>query len=110
VPMSPKYQHPKQKPWLHRPAMNAPRRKKEKPSPSIVAERTGMPYLLDRHQVVALANVSYPVIWKRMQNGTFPRSHINGGKTVWLSDEILAWMRSLPIRRLKADKVKDANK
>ena len=63
----------------------------------------GPPWLLDRHQVCALANASYPTIWSRMRAGTFPRSRVVGGKSMWLLREIEEWMASLPVRRLKGD-------
>lgn len=35
-----------------------------------------------------------PTIYKRMGNGTFPRSiGIGGGKVAWLENEVEEWMR-----------------
>jgi predicted DNA-binding transcriptional regulator AlpA len=38
-----------------------------------------------------------------MRAGTFPRSRVAGGKSMWLSTEIEAWMSALPVRVLKGD-------
>jgi predicted DNA-binding transcriptional regulator AlpA len=38
-----------------------------------------------------------------MRAGTFPRSRVVGGKSMWLLREIEEWMASLPVRRLKGD-------
>jgi hypothetical protein len=38
-----------------------------------------------------------------MRNGTFPRSRVVGGRSMWRSDEIDAWLAALPIRPLKGD-------
>jgi predicted DNA-binding transcriptional regulator AlpA len=38
-----------------------------------------------------------------MRAGTFPRSRVVGGKSMWLLSEIEEWMAALPVRRLKGD-------
>jgi len=38
-----------------------------------------------------------------MRAGRFPRSRIAGGRSMWRSDEINAWLAELPIRPLKGD-------
>jgi predicted DNA-binding transcriptional regulator AlpA len=63
----------------------------------------GVARLLDRHDVCALVGVTYPTIWEWMRDAKFPRSRIAGGKSVWLSTEIDAWLATLPVRRLKGD-------
>ena len=64
----------------------------------------GPPCLLDRHEVCALLNLTYPTVWKMMRRGEFPRSRIVGGqKSMWLSSEITEWMNKLPTRPLKGD-------
>ena len=60
-------------------------------------------YLLDKGEVLAIANVSFPTIWAWMRAGTFPRSRIVGGKSMWLSNEVDAWIAALPVRPLKGD-------
>ena len=59
--------------------------------------------LLSKREVLAIANVSYPTLWAWMRQGMFPRSRVAGGKSVWRSDEIDAWLGALPIRKLKGD-------
>jgi predicted DNA-binding transcriptional regulator AlpA len=59
--------------------------------------------LLDKYEVCSLANVTFPTIWAWQRAGTFPRSRIVGGKSMWLSSEVEAWMAALPVRPLKGD-------
>jgi predicted DNA-binding transcriptional regulator AlpA len=59
--------------------------------------------LLDKPEICAVANLTYPTIWKMMRAGTFPRGRIVGGKSMWLSTEIDAWLAGLPVRALKGD-------
>jgi predicted DNA-binding transcriptional regulator AlpA len=59
--------------------------------------------LLDRHEVCAICGVTYQIIWRRMRQGSFPRSRIVGGRSMWLSDEVEQWLRNLPVRPLKGD-------
>ena len=59
--------------------------------------------LLSKPEVLAIANVTYPTLWAWMRNGTFPRSRVCGGRSMWRSDEIDAWLAALPIRPLKGD-------
>lgn len=61
--------------------------------------------LLAKHEVMAIANVSYPTIWLWMRSDPprFPRSRIVGGKSMWLSSEVEAWLAKLPLRPLKGN-------
>ena len=59
--------------------------------------------LLAKHEVMAIANVSFPTLWIWMRDGKFPRSRIVGGKSMWVSSEIDAWLAGLPVRPLKGD-------
>lgn len=59
--------------------------------------------LLSKAQVLAVAGVTYPTLWTWMRNGTFPRSRVAGGRSMWLSTEVEAWLAALPIRPLKGD-------
>jgi predicted DNA-binding transcriptional regulator AlpA len=61
--------------------------------------------LLDKHEILAITGLTFPTIWKMMRAGTFPRSRVVGGKSMWKSDEIAEWLAGLPIRRLKGDDV-----
>jgi predicted DNA-binding transcriptional regulator AlpA len=60
-------------------------------------------HLLSKREVLAIANVSYPTLWSWMRHGTFPRSRVVGGKSMWLSTDIEAWLATLPVRKLKGD-------
>jgi predicted DNA-binding transcriptional regulator AlpA len=59
--------------------------------------------LLDKHEVCAIANVTYPTLWAWMRKSTFPRSRIVGEKSMWLSTDIDAWLAGLQVRPLKGD-------
>jgi len=65
--------------------------------------------LLSKPEVLAIANVTYPTLWAWMRNGTFPRSRVCGGRSMWRSDEIDAWLAGLPVRRLKGDAAAELN-
>jgi predicted DNA-binding transcriptional regulator AlpA len=60
-------------------------------------------HLLSKRQVLAIINVSYPTLWSWMRRGKFPRSRVVGGKSMWLSTDIEAWLATLPVRKLKGD-------
>ena len=51
----------------------------------------GPPRLLDKGQVCAICNVSFPTVWAWMRAGTFPRSRAVGGKSMWLSRATHRW-------------------
>jgi predicted DNA-binding transcriptional regulator AlpA len=59
--------------------------------------------LLNKAEVCAVANATYPTVWKMMRAGKFPRSRVVGGMSKWRSDEIQAWLNGLEVRRLKGD-------
>jgi prophage regulatory protein len=80
-----------------------PSRRKEK-----IAEAQAMlgdgPRLLCRAEVCAMTSLTYPSIWKKMQDGEFPRSRqVAPGRVGWLYDEVVEWIRNLPIALLKGD-------
>ena len=60
-------------------------------------------HLLDKNDILKIANVTFPTIWVWMRAGTFPRSRVVGGKSMWLSSEIEQWLMELPLRALKGD-------
>jgi predicted DNA-binding transcriptional regulator AlpA len=66
-------------------------------------------HLLSKREVLAIANVSYPTLWSWMRAGTFPRSRVVGGKSMWFSTDIEAWLAGLPVRKLKGDNNELAN-
>jgi predicted DNA-binding transcriptional regulator AlpA len=59
--------------------------------------------LLNKSEVCAVVGASYPTLWAMMRRGEFPRSRVVGGKSMWLSSEVEAWLAGLPLRRLKGD-------
>jgi predicted DNA-binding transcriptional regulator AlpA len=63
--------------------------------------------LLDKAEILEITGVTFPTIWTWMRAGTFPRSRIVGGKSMWRSDEIEAWLAGLPLRPLKGDAPSD---
>jgi prophage regulatory protein len=67
-------------------------------APPPLAER-----LLGKNEVLTITGLSFPTIWSWMRAGRFPRSRIVGGKSMWLSTEIDAWLAGLPVRPLKGD-------
>jgi predicted DNA-binding transcriptional regulator AlpA len=64
--------------------------------------------LLDKHEVLSITRVSFPTVWSWMRAGSFPRSRIVGGKSMWRSDEIQNWLDELAVRPLKGDAVVSA--
>jgi predicted DNA-binding transcriptional regulator AlpA len=59
--------------------------------------------LLDKSQICKIANVTYPTVWAWMRQGKFPRARVVGGKSMWLTSEVDAWLAKLPVRPLKGD-------
>jgi len=59
--------------------------------------------LLSKTEILDITGVSFPTIWAWMRAGSFPRSRVAGGKSVWRSDEVDAWLAELPVRKLKGD-------
>ena len=43
-------------------------------------------------QVLAITNVTFPTVWNWMRAGKFPRARVAGGRSMWLSTEIEAWL------------------
>ena len=61
--------------------------------------------LMDKHEILAITGTTYPTVWAWMRATPpkFPRSRVMGGKSVWLSTEVEAWIAALPRRPLKGD-------
>jgi predicted DNA-binding transcriptional regulator AlpA len=57
---------------------------------------------LSKADVVTLCRVSFPTIWKWMQQGVFPKGREVGGKTCWRSDEIADWQNNRPFAQVKS--------
>ena len=67
-------------------------------------------HLLSKREILAITNVTFPTIWAWMRKATFPRSRVVGGKSMWVSSEIEAWLAALPVRELKGDEPKAREK
>ena len=92
--------------WLSKGSPSPPREDQTPLTPECVDAANGsqgLPRPLDRHEVCAIAGVSYPTLWARMRAGTFPRSRVAGGKSMWLSTVIEAWISALPVRVLNGE-------
>jgi len=78
------------------------------PTPK-VAERHTPTHLLSKREVLKLTGVSYPTIWKWMQQGNFPRSRLLGepgsktARVCWYAHEVEAWLAGLPLQKIKGD-------
>lgn len=60
--------------------------------------------MLPKPEVLLIAGgVSYVTLWSWMRAGAFPRSRVVGGKSMWRSDEVEAWLNASPVRPLKGD-------
>jgi predicted DNA-binding transcriptional regulator AlpA len=59
--------------------------------------------LLDKYDILSITHVTFPTVWAWMRAGTFPRSRVVGGKSMWLSSEVEQWLVDLPVRALKGD-------
>jgi prophage regulatory protein len=59
--------------------------------------------LISKPKVLKIVGCSYPTLWAWMRAGKFPRSRVVGGRSMWLSTEVEAWLAELPIRPLKGD-------
>ena len=70
---------------------------------SAAHQSQGPPRLLDKAEILTITRVSFPTVWSWMRTGSFPRARIVGGKSMWLSTEIDAWIASLRVRPLKGD-------
>jgi predicted DNA-binding transcriptional regulator AlpA len=66
------------------------------------------PRLLAKPEVIALTGTSYPTLWAWMRAGTFPRALIVGGRSMWRSEDIDAWIANLKVRPLKGDTPSDS--
>ena len=86
--------------WLQRPMLQSD----PPPTPErLSAANQSPPHLLDKAEILTITRVSFPTVWQWMRAGTFPRSRVVGGKSLWLSSEIDEWLAALPLRRLKGD-------
>ena len=88
--------------------VNAARALKLEPLPQVAKVKQRKPVkagrkLIYKAELLARAGLSYPNVWQKMQDGTFPRSVAVGAKVAWFDDEFEAWLANLPRRKLKGD-------
>jgi predicted DNA-binding transcriptional regulator AlpA len=88
--------------WLQQQALTTPT-EIEIPEQQAETQAQGPPRFLLKDEVLKIARVSYVSVWTWMRAGTFPRSRIVGGKSMWLSTEIDQWFATRPVRKLKGD-------
>jgi predicted DNA-binding transcriptional regulator AlpA len=72
----------------------------------IASARPPPPRLLSKAAVLALVPVSYPCLWAMMLRGEFPRSRSlapGSNRVGWVESEVLAWIESRPVQKLKGD-------
>ncbi|QXX74277.1 AlpA family transcriptional regulator [Methylovirgula sp. HY1] len=51
-------------------------------------------------QVLAMIGISTRTLYRKMDDGTFPRQRALGDNSVaWLESEVVAWMRSRPVAK-----------
>jgi predicted DNA-binding transcriptional regulator AlpA len=56
---------------------------------------------LSKQQVLDRIPVSGPTLWHWSRTGKFPSPRFIGSRTVWLESEVIAWMKSRPMRNYK---------
>jgi predicted DNA-binding transcriptional regulator AlpA len=60
--------------------------------------------LIPKTELLKRVPLSFPTIWKMMQENRFPRARVIGGKSVWIESEIDDFLAALPLRRYKTDR------
>lgn len=65
---------------------------------------------LTKAEVCERVRLTFPTIWKKMREGTFPRARETNtnypSKAVWLEHEIEEWMLGLPVRQYLGEMVR----
>jgi predicted DNA-binding transcriptional regulator AlpA len=59
--------------------------------------------LIFKRELLERVGLSFPTIWKMMQQGRFPRARVIGGKSVWIESEVDDFLAALPLRQYKGD-------
>jgi predicted DNA-binding transcriptional regulator AlpA len=80
---------------------------------SAVEQARPPPRLLSASQVLGLVPISYPTLWAMMLRNEFPRSRQlapGSNRVAWLESEVLAWIDSRPLQRLKGDEEPERSK
>ena len=71
--------------------------------PAIASSKKIAKRLIGRAELLSIIPLSYPVVWKMMVEGAFPRSRSIGGKVAWIADEVADWIANRPLVKLKCD-------
>ena len=58
--------------------------------------------LLKKKKVLEVTDLSFPTVWKKCRNKTFPLPVMIDGETRWYEDEIISWQESLERAKYKA--------
>jgi prophage regulatory protein len=77
----------------------------ESPDPHTIGADVGPPpiRLISKSDLLKRVPLSFPTIWKMMQQGRFPRARVIGGKSVWIESEVNDFLAALPLRQYKDD-------
>jgi predicted DNA-binding transcriptional regulator AlpA len=59
--------------------------------------------LISKRQTCERVHLTFATIWKFIRAGKFPRPRAVGGKTMFVEDEVSAWIEALPVREYKVD-------
>ena len=60
--------------------------------------------LICKSELLKRVPLSFPTIWKMMQQNRFPRARVMGGKSVWIEGEVDDFLAALPLRHYKNDR------
>jgi predicted DNA-binding transcriptional regulator AlpA len=60
--------------------------------------------LICKSELLKRVPLSFPTIWKMMQQNRFPRARVMGGKSVWIEGEVEDFLAALPLRHYKNDR------
>jgi predicted DNA-binding transcriptional regulator AlpA len=60
--------------------------------------------LICKSELLKRVPLSFPTIWKMMQQNQFPRARVIGGKSVWIESEVDDFLAALPLRHYKNDR------
>jgi len=69
----------------------------------IASQSEDPPRLISKAEGMNIVGLSFPTIWEWMRLGKFPRSRVCGARVKWIEAEVIAWVNSLPERKLKGD-------
>jgi prophage regulatory protein len=60
--------------------------------------------LISKSELLKRVPLSFPSVWKMMQQNRFPRARVIGGKSVWVESEVDDFLAALPLRHYKNDR------